>query len=109
MEELKLEDLIEKIPDKDCCIIVIDDDLMERMYKIDDNRDNLKNIIKEKIGFCFKFKNNKYSLWEYDPSKKIYYYYEKEGREDFYLHDKLRADLNLSKISGEKYRGDKRL
>ena len=104
MEELKLEDLIEKIPDKDCWIIVIEDDLTESMYKIDDNRDNLKNLIKEKIGFCFKFKNDKYSFWEYDPSKQIYYYYEKEGRDDFFLHDKLKADLNILRISGNRYR-----
>jgi len=104
MEELKLENLIEKIPDKDCCIIIIEDDLTEGIYKIDDNRGNLKNLIKEKIGFCFKFKDDKYLFWEYDPSKQIYYYYEKEGRDDFFLHDKLKADLNILRISGNKYR-----
>ena len=107
MEELKLENLIEKIPNKDCCIIVIENDLTEAIYKIEENRNDLKSIIKEKTGFCFKFKSDKYFFWEYNSTRQIYDYWEKEGRDDFYLHDKLRADLNISKISGEKYREEK--
>ena len=107
MEELKLETLIEKIPIRDCCIIVIEDDLTETIYKTEENKNNLKNLIREKMGFCFKFNNDKYSFWKYNSLKQIYCYYEKEGRDDFYLHDKLKTDLNILKISGEKYREEK--
>ena len=106
MEELKLENLIEKIPNKNCCIIVIEDDLTETMYRIEESR-NIKDLIREKNGFCFKFNNDKYFFWEYSYPKQIYYYYEEEGRQDFYLHDKLKADLNILRISGEKYREEK--
>jgi len=104
MEELNLDNLIEKILNLDYCI-TIEDDLTEKIFKIEKVKENLKNLISKKMGFSFKKNSEKYSFWRFNHSKNTYDYYEKKGRKDFFIHEKLKPELNLVKISGEKYQG----
>lgn len=103
MEELNIEELIEKIKNFNYCI-TIEDDLTEKIFKIEEFKEDLNDLIREKIGFCFIKNSEEYLFWKFNPTITKYNLYKKEGRKDFYLHDKLKAELDLEKISGMRYR-----
>jgi hypothetical protein len=104
MEQLSLNELIEKIPKVTSILIVIQDDLTEFTYVLEDSMmENLEDLIREKMGFLFiENDNNKrdYYFWVYNIETKKYNFIHRENYEGFYLHSKLQSELNIQKISG---------
>ncbi|MHA1766096.1 MAG: hypothetical protein ACTSVK_07510 [Promethearchaeota archaeon] len=106
MEKLNKNGLITKIPAKDCSLIFIEDDLTEHFLPIEtiiEKKLSLEDLIDKKIGFCFINKPQKELIyWKYDPVENCYNVYSEKGFDDYFLHEKIRTEFNIMKVSGEK-------
>ncbi|MHA1250705.1 MAG: hypothetical protein ACTSRP_11995 [Candidatus Helarchaeota archaeon] len=101
MESVNLNQLIEKVQ-KNNILLVIDEDLTEGIYKIDNINDNLEDLIKGTVGCCFNLINGDCFIWKYlnDDNYEITYI---DNEIVFYLHDKVKNQLGeLDKIECKK-------
>ena len=99
MKLLTLNELVQKIneiPDDDCFVIIIEDDLSEGFYKKSWIKNNLEDNINISMGYCFNTGDNNNFFWKYNPDNKKFEVIKKEGKYPIFPHDKIKLKSDFS-------------